>query len=622
MVITMSNTDKFLTPVLTKVPITDLRDVKESDHIMMGTQHYLVSSTDTERNTYTGYTFKKGKIVKEEKTLNTRSTFCIEYEESFPSKEALANAEQELEQGQWSDSDKYGSDKFVTKMKTGKKYSFNEQCLFVEENTFSRTQIVPGIAVNEGDHLVVKDKYGNYQSVLVLKHAGQSSFIVTPDLNSEDLKRYGIVTLEEGSEVYRVNYKQSLPVDDVFRRAMSDKGFKVLTDCRSELSKFVSWAKTGRKEIIDVLQLKSQIAQVCPLQREKILSVDEIQVGDHLIRSYPTYWWHFMVTEVHPSDSFKFKTIYCNNNHISETEETLDPSKNDIYRIIYPESLPVATALERARSKVGTCHLSPLGRMWFVRWAKTGSDDGIEVQFLLNNAMPASKSRICTFAQLNPGDYLVEEEDKTTPWHHYLVTGVTSPLSCSAIESWNWKVTVRNVTFNENSTYHRLNYNDGTCISPGQVIVNARGLLGKHIITPAQYKYKRQKLVNYLKTGNGTDAVKIDSLQNDRILLRREKVMSALELQPGDHIEYRTCARYHHMMVVEPPHHDRICKVIHFGNSSKSRVQEEEIDIFKDGDDVYRIKYPERCIPDQSIQHLRKFLVIFYSACMSMILVN
>ena len=157
--------------------------------------------------------------------------------------------------------------------------------------------------------------------------------------------------------------------------------------------------------------------------------------------------------------------------------------------------------------------------------------------------------------------------------------------------------------------YYRLDYNDGACISPGQVIVNAQGLLGQHIITPAHYKYKRQKLVNYLKTGNGTDVVKIDSLQNDRILLRREKVRSALELQPGDHIECQACSRYHHMMVVEPPQHDRICKVIHFGNS-KLRVQEKEIDIFKDRDNVFRIKYPERCIPDQSIQHLRKFLVI------------
>ena len=609
----VSNTDNSLTPVLTKVPISDLRDVKEGDHIMTGTQHYLVASTDTECHTYTGFTCKSGKVVKERCTFNAKPTFCIDYEESFSSRKAIANAEKELEQEDWSDSDKSGSDKFVTKMKTGMKYSFNEQCFFTKENEFSRTKVVPGIAVDEGDHLVVKDGKGSYQSVLVLKHAGGSSLIVTPDLNSEE--RYGKLDIEEDNGVYRINYKQTLPVDDAFRRAMSDRGFEVLRECRSELSKFVTWAKTGRKEVIDVLKLKSQIAQLCPFQREKIRSVYQIQVGDHLIRSYPTHWWHFMVTEVHPSQSFKFKTIYCYRNRVSETEETLDPSKNDIYRIIYPESLPVATALERARSKVSTYHFSPLGRMWFVRWAKTGSGDGIEVDFLLNNAMPASKSRICTFAQLNPGDYLVEEEDKMTPWHHYLVTEVTSHSTCLAIESWNWKVIARELTFNEKSKYYRLNYNDGTCISPKQAIANAQDLLGKR--AGIQTQNKRQKLVNYLKTGNDTD-VTIDSLQDDRTLLRRERVKSALELWPGDHIERPIATSlsdeaYHHMMVIEQPTHDQKCTVIHFtsdlSNLKAGRiadVKEEEVDIFEKGGNVFRIIYPERCAPDQGIEQLRE----------------
>ena len=99
----------------------------------------------------------------------------------------------------------------------------------------------------------------------MLKHAGQSTFIVTPDLNSEDLKRYGIVKFEEDTEVYRINYKQSLPVDDVFRRAMSDRGFEVLTDCRSELSKFVSWTKTGRKEILGCFATEVTNCSVVPL---------------------------------------------------------------------------------------------------------------------------------------------------------------------------------------------------------------------------------------------------------------------------------------------------------------------------------------------------------------------
>ena len=606
--------------MLTKVTIHDLNDVNEGDHIMTGTQHYLVAGTDTEHDTYTGYTFKRGIVVKERCTLNPLSTFRIDYDESFSSREAIRNAEEELEQGEWfdkSDGDEC-SDKFVTKMKTGKRYSFNEQRLFMEKIQFSCTQIVPGIAIDEGDHLMIKDENGNYQSVLVLKHAGGNTLIVTPGISSEVLEQCGTLLMDKSIEVYRINYTQSLPVDEVFKRVNSDKGFQVLSDCRMELSKFVSWAKTGRKELINTTKMKFQIAQVCPFQREKVLSVDKIQVGDHLIQSYPTHWWHFMITETCPSNPSNFKTIYCLRTRIVETMETLDPSKKDIYRIVYPESLPVETSIQRARSKCGTRNYSPLGRMWFIRWAKTGSEDGIEVDFLLNNAMPASKSCICTFAQLNPGDYLVEEEDKTTPWHHYLVTEVTSPLSCSAIESWNWKVTSRNLTLKDKSTYYRLNYNDGACISPEHIIIDAQKLLGKRIITPEQYKYKRQKLVNYLKTRNDTE-VTIDAFQNDRILLHRERVESALDLRPGDHIERPTTfikALYHHMMVTEIPGNDHFCKVIHFGKPSslKLTVQEEEVDIFQEGENVFRIKYPERCEPDQGIVLLRELVEVSLSA--------
>ena len=613
------NTDNHLTPVLTKVPISDLNNVGEGDHIMMGTQHFLVASTDTEQNTYTGYTCRSGVVVKEDHKLDTQHTFRIDYSESCSSMEAIENA-QKVEQREWSASGKRDSDKFVTKMKTGRKYALNEQCLFMEENEFSHTKVVAGIAIDEGDHLMVKNKNGIYKSVLVLKHAGQNSFIVTPDLNSETLEQYGTLVIKKDTEVYRINYKQSLPVDDVFQRAMSDKALKILQECGTEFSKFVSWAKIGRKVVLtDFLQFKSQIAQVCPFQRDKIMSIDEMQVGDHLIRSYGiprvyhTHWWHFMITDKKTSNfSVTFKTIYCYRGHISETEETLDPVKDDIYRISYPESLPVTTAIERARSKLGKHHFSPLGRMWFIRWAKTGSEDGIEVDFLLNNAIPASKSRICTFAQLNQGDYLVEEENKITPWHHYLVEEVKSHSSCSAIETWNGKIAKRELTFTQSSKYYRLNYNDGACISPGQVIDDAQELLGKHIIKPDEFKYKRQKLVNYLKTGN-VMTIKIDSLQDDRTLLRRERVKSALDLQPGDHIERPfTLSAYHHMMVTKKPTHDRKCTVIHFTSTeglmksaSKAYINEEEVDIFKKGDNVFLIKYPERYEPDWGIDYLK-----------------
>jgi len=41
--------------------------------------------------------------------------------------------------------------------------------------------------------------------------------------------------------------------------------------------------------------------------------------------------------------------------------------------------------------------------MWFVRWAKTGSDEGLEVDLLDDHSLPISKS----FVQMNVGDAIV-----------------------------------------------------------------------------------------------------------------------------------------------------------------------------------------------------------------------
>ena len=605
--------------MLTKVKVSNLSDVSQGDHVMTGTQHFLIASTDIARNEFTGYTCEKRKAVKKVCTWDPNA-YNIKYDDSLSTREALANAEKEIEQvAVWSDSEKVAvkwsdSDMFVTKMKTGKKHSFNECCLFNENNELSSTQITPDLAVDEGDHLVVKDENGNYQSVLVLKHSHGNELIVMPDLTS--VEQYGTLDIKKYTEVYRVNYTQSLPVDEVFQRATSTRGREVLQACRGESSKFISWAKTGKKELINVLQLDKKIAQVCPLQREKILDVEEIKEGDHLIRSYPGHWWHFMITEFHTSDPSKFTTIYCYRGRIKETEETLDPTKHDIYRIVYPESLPVPTAIERARSKIGKVELSPLARMWFIRWAKTGSDEGIEVDFLVNNAMPASKSQICAFTQLNPGDYLVEEENKLTPWHHYLVTKVDSPTCCEAIGSWNRKITTSNLTFNQNNKYYRLIYNSGACISPHQAIAKAEALDGQVFI---RSKYSRQNFVNYVKTGND-ETIEIDGVLDDRILLRRERVESALQLRPGDHIErpvpYSLRGLYHHMMVVDTPSDQRKCTVIHYNNSPqwyKICVVEEEIDLVDEGDHFFQIKYPERLQPESGLEYLRKCVQVMIS---------
>ena len=43
-----------------------------------------------------------------------------------------------------------------------------------------------------------------------------------------------------------------------FQRAMSERGFEILTQCRNrnELSKFVAWTKIGKRDHIDVFATK------------------------------------------------------------------------------------------------------------------------------------------------------------------------------------------------------------------------------------------------------------------------------------------------------------------------------------------------------------------------------
>ena len=68
-------------------------------------------------------------------------------------------------------------------------------------------------------------------------------------------------------------------------------------------------------------------------------------------------------------------------------------------------------------------------------------------------------------------------------------------------------------------------------------------------------KYLRENFVHYLKTGEAAD-IDTDELLHDRILLQRERITSAMELKPGDHIERPLALApnhaQHHMLVVEP----------------------------------------------------------------------
>ena len=602
-----------LKPVLTRAPVQSLGDLNPGDHVMLASQHCLVQSVNPEASTLTVYSCRKGTVVLEEKSWNQKESdreklYQINYDQQsnfYHSGRALESAQQALEEkSKWKD-----SGLFVTMMKCGKSYSIDERCLMNEDSEpVSCTKISPHTSIDQGDHLIVKDAFEQMHSVLVHSCLDENVIVTIPNVCGKGA--VGQMDVTHYSEVYRVNYERCLPVDEMLRRACSPEGEELLHSCKGDTSVFVSWAKIGRQVSVNASKViaRQQIAQIRPSHYEKVISTEEILPGDHLFIPNLAYRWHLLVTErgVDPQDPLAFKAIYCLRGLVQESVENLDPSENEIYRVLYPEEYPTEIAIARARSLLKSHKFSPLARLWFVRWAKTGSEEGLEIDFLTNNSMPVSKSTICCFTQLNPGDYLVKQS-KLALRQHYIVVSIESPASCTVIGTWKGKAEETTLTLDA-SIYFLLNYNEGACIPTDESIRRAQEAVGQHF-SP---KYTRRKFVNYVKTTVAED-VNVEHLLDECVLLKRERVESALELYPGDHIECLTLnglkqTTFHDMIVVNPINGQN-CQVIHKvptkGAFKAPHLVEETMDIFTFGGDVFRVAYPEQIDPIEGISDLQ-----------------
>jgi hypothetical protein len=271
-----------------------------------------------------------------------------------------------------------------------------------------------------------------YQSVLVCKSIDTAIIDIMPPLNlTESHIKSGIsdpiahetINLTNFYLAYRINYSQSLPSKDVLQRAKSDSAREVLVKHHANTDCFVSWAKTGKELPIDESSLRKllqrpKIAEIRPVRYENIVSPDEIQVGDHLfinkildIVDYKLPRSHFLVVErnvrtVNPV----FNIIHFSKGTLKEGEHEFNPcieeGSSQVYRVIYPEEFPGELAVKRIRSMLNK-DLLPTCASSLMRWAKTGSEEGLEIDFLINSSAPISKSQISCFTQLNPGDYLI-----------------------------------------------------------------------------------------------------------------------------------------------------------------------------------------------------------------------
>jgi hypothetical protein len=621
-----------LKPVLTKVAIDTLSELKPADHILFGSEHLLVRSIDVKHDTIKCYAIDSEKhidCIMKEDIIGGKRCHRVDYDSKcclFSQEQALRFAEEESlkKETKWE-----RSDIFVTMAKCGVGYIIDEHCILPDDVDIHCTDIVENICVDNGDHLLIKDKEsGRFTSVLVYKFYHQRRIEVIPSISHQSFERE-IIDLTEYKEKYRVNYSHSLPSAEVNVRAESQVGQDLLKQCSDNCFRFVSWAKTGKERELsanEVLQIPRRICIVRPTSYNKILSPDEIQVGDHLFWDdiVKSYRKHVMVTQCGvDGDPMKFMTIYCSKTKVKEDQMIFNKSMGqDTYRINYQEALPVGLSLKRARHHLGGRMMSPLARLWFVRWAKTGSREGIEVSFLKNNTRPVTKSRISCFTQLNPGDYIVAEP-KINFYHHYIVLSIDSPTQCMVVESWRKNIQRRVLNFekisdpNERPWYYRINYEKGICISPNDSIEQAMDLINTWHLNPMS-KCVREGFVHYLKTG---EAAKIDTdeLLDDRTLLQRERVTSAMELKRGDHIERPLALApghaQHHMFIVDPID-DEHCEVIHYkvnrnpGNILKLKKGDvvcEIVNIFEQ-DQVSRIRYPERIDPVKGMKILKDLL--------------
>ena len=592
--------------------------VNPGDHVISSDTrtHYIAESVHAGK-VFDGYTYDKSnhRVIKR---TNLTWQDIVPYNVLRNPKDVLNDAR--MAYGLWK-----GDDEFATFLKTGNTISFSSSSLLdldcIDEGFYDKaekackkcllthTRVTPDICVEEGDHLILKKGSEQDRHVIVCNADDNQSLIVTPSIHELCEK-----IMVADYEIYRINYKYSIPGQSVVKRAICEQGRRYFCDLSNPevQCKLVTWAKIGKPRYLPELPPNQVIVEKCPYRYERVVSIGDINVGDHLFEPTPTYWFHYLVTK---KDYTQFSIIYQLRTAVKEETYNIDVINKQVYKVIYPECFPAEKAIQRARSKFSSRSYDPEGRMKFVRRAKTGSDDGVFVDVLLNYNLPTSKSEINSFTQLNPGDYITYKEG--TYWHHCLVHSITSPENCCIYEQWKWIPSVAEVElrWHKEVKYYRLNYNQRACLKVEQSLALAADCV------KSNKRLGRQTFVQYAKTLDDTK-IKVDPLMDDRIFLHRERVMSVSDLQIGDHIEMPASlvgmfvsGAQHHMFVSKKD--GATCSVIHRNNKGlfdHFSTKEEDVmaikgllESFEEGK-VFRIIYLEHIPTEIGLRKLQEVM--------------
>ena len=267
---------------------------------MFNSRHHLVNSVCRDWGLISTYTTDiKGFVMKNDIKLCQSDTIIrVDYDQQsnfyHPAKSLERATDEMAKKLKWN-----CSYHFVAMMKCGRKHIITEKCLFeAEVELIGCTPVIPQMAVDVRDHLLVRGTFGKYQSVLVYSCINECTIVSMPNIQRKCLM--GRINLHDYSDVYRVNYRQTLPIEEVFNRCSSSKGKQMLMEGEIDgASRFISWAKVGREislTVAKVLQTQ-QIAEVRLGVYEKVMNVNSISVGDHLFIPYPAYRWPFLVSK-------------------------------------------------------------------------------------------------------------------------------------------------------------------------------------------------------------------------------------------------------------------------------------------------------------------------------------
>ena len=590
-----------------KERIECISDVCQGSHLFYGNVHYLVSSVDTENETFSAYSICENmravlhKDTKWSSLINYERLECTSHQDR-----TRINVDEALEKGKneafdpkrrWCD-----SAVFVTSMLCGVEHAIDERFLMNKEiPTSGCTLITPKFPVKQGDHLLIKDFSNDFKSVLVIKLVDDTRVFVLPPLAGSET-----LDLTTHPEILRVDYSASLPPDEAAKRAHSFKGQNVLQKHPRDPTCFVNWAKLGREvptnikklfeqdrrrhvkvtdvrvesfedwEVYEVSnrnrsqqnlsgptsksptasleivaapesnvtpsgdeasnsdQIESNVEasdsepnlSTCPSQRrefkyEEISSLQDLTPGEHVVECLQGRRRHLMVTESDGTSTFK--VITCSSSQIIEVKENLDLSEErQLYKVCYKgemrvscstssslavqdsnaaseivvapdidkasgsdqiESSVVATPnlfVKRARSCVGQQLHSPWSHMLFLTWVKTGQKDDFEFNTC---SQPVSKSKIVSFDQLSPADYLLVTPSSFGWSSHYLVISVESSTECTVIEcDRTMMVTKKQLQLKSPDKYYRVNYQPGACISNRDSVNKALSYDGKRVL--------------------------------------------------------------------------------------------------------------------------------------------